>query len=497
VKFDPQVQSLEQALRRIEEGVASATSERFFRLLTRRLAENLQTRWSFVSEVRSGEGNARLVALWTGHQHEEGRDYAFGNAWTDAFRNGLAFLPSSVSTQMSQPEWLTQLDAESLLAVPLFTDDGLPVGWLGVLDDRPMEDANLATAVLRTFAARTAAELQRQQIEAALRASEERYRQLVEGSPDGIFRVRFDPEWKLEYANEACARIVGVPLEELQGASADYIQQFWNGNPDNIDDVIAGREVVPAPLRHWNRPDGSEAWTEGRNLPTYGPGGRLTGYVGILRDVTARELALRDLRDLEESERRVLAALPDVALRLDRDGRCIEQVVTSAARRDVDPAGKRIEDLVPAGTAQATRQAFARALHTHRVERLRYEEHDHGADLRFEIRFVPMAGNDLLALIRDVTAEEWAALEPRRQDLRQDLEGRAERKVGASNPYDLTFRELVVLQLLVKGVPDKQIAADLAVSSSTASKHVSNILSKMDAASRTEASVRAVQEGLV
>jgi DNA-binding NarL/FixJ family response regulator len=47
------------------------------------------------------------------------------------------------------------------------------------------------------------------------------------------------------------------------------------------------------------------------------------------------------------------------------------------------------------------------------------------------------------------------------------------------------------------GKADKEIAFDLGISPQTASKHVTNILSKMNAASRTEAGVRALREGLL
>jgi len=47
------------------------------------------------------------------------------------------------------------------------------------------------------------------------------------------------------------------------------------------------------------------------------------------------------------------------------------------------------------------------------------------------------------------------------------------------------------------GRSDKEIGLELGISSLTASKHVSNILAKMSVASRTEASVRAVKEGLL
>jgi DNA-binding NarL/FixJ family response regulator len=63
--------------------------------------------------------------------------------------------------------------------------------------------------------------------------------------------------------------------------------------------------------------------------------------------------------------------------------------------------------------------------------------------------------------------------------------------------YGLTPRELSVLRLVTVGLTDKEIAKRLGISAETARKHVANIRRKMGASSRTEASVRAVKEGLV
>lgn len=63
--------------------------------------------------------------------------------------------------------------------------------------------------------------------------------------------------------------------------------------------------------------------------------------------------------------------------------------------------------------------------------------------------------------------------------------------------YDLTGREREVLDLMVKGLANNKIAETLIVSRSTVKFHVSNILSKLLATSRTEAVVIAIQHHLV
>ena len=66
------------------------------------------------------------------------------------------------------------------------------------------------------------------------------------------------------------------------------------------------------------------------------------------------------------------------------------------------------------------------------------------------------------------------------------------RKSTRSNPALLTDRELDVLQLLNEGIQNKEIAARLFISAKTVDHHISSILFKLDAKSRT----KAVQEAI-
>ena len=61
----------------------------------------------------------------------------------------------------------------------------------------------------------------------------------------------------------------------------------------------------------------------------------------------------------------------------------------------------------------------------------------------------------------------------------------------------LTPRELEVLHLVAQGYENREIAEKLVISEATARTHVSNIMSKLHLASRTQAALYALKEGLV
>ena len=63
--------------------------------------------------------------------------------------------------------------------------------------------------------------------------------------------------------------------------------------------------------------------------------------------------------------------------------------------------------------------------------------------------------------------------------------------------YGLTDRELTVLRLLAAGRTNSQIGAELYISASTASVHVSNILRKLGVSGRVQAAAIAERAGLL
>jgi len=61
----------------------------------------------------------------------------------------------------------------------------------------------------------------------------------------------------------------------------------------------------------------------------------------------------------------------------------------------------------------------------------------------------------------------------------------------------LTSREVEVLKLIAQGLPNQEIAEKLVISERTVRTHVTNILSKLHLANRTQAALYALREGMV
>ena len=62
---------------------------------------------------------------------------------------------------------------------------------------------------------------------------------------------------------------------------------------------------------------------------------------------------------------------------------------------------------------------------------------------------------------------------------------------------DLSAREIQVLELIVQGLANKQIAYQLKIAEHTVKNHVKNILSKLGVQDRTQAATAAIQRGII
>ena len=62
---------------------------------------------------------------------------------------------------------------------------------------------------------------------------------------------------------------------------------------------------------------------------------------------------------------------------------------------------------------------------------------------------------------------------------------------------DLSAREVQVLELIVRGLANKQIAYSLSIAEHTVKNHVKNILSKLGVQDRTQAATAAIQRGII
>jgi DNA-binding NarL/FixJ family response regulator len=104
------------------------------------------------------------------------------------------------------------------------------------------------------------------------------------------------------------------------------------------------------------------------------------------------------------------------------------------------------------------------------------------------------AGAIELARAVEAVAAGFIVVQP---PLAQRLFAAGPRELTTVGEETLTPREHEVLQLVAEGLPNKTIATKLAISEHTVKFHITSILSKLDASSRTEAVRLGARRGLI
>jgi DNA-binding NarL/FixJ family response regulator/PAS domain-containing protein len=331
------------------------------------------------------------------------------------------------------------------------------------------------------------------------------YRSILASVPIGILGL--DQEGRVVWMGDHwMAAAAGQPPEELRWASAvhlgdDFIDACEEGVRAAIPfarDISVGvasvlKKSVPRYMTEFSLTnaghDEPSRWFLSFATPVAEGGGAVFGLV----ETTA---IMRRVRDAQIDSARawtLLANLPEQVARLAPNGDLV-QVIGPAQRAPgvaLLPSGafkRNVREVLPPEEAAQLLDAAREAMQRNQtvITTLRIINHD--AERLYDVRLLPQDQEVLLTLL-DRTAEQHAKTQREPDSVSPRLRRR--------NPYDLTFREASVLELMADGASDKEIAQRLGVSVFTVNKHVSKVLHKMGAASRTEASMRAMREALV
>lgn len=179
----------ESVLKNIVAGTAAVTGEKFFSALVRHLATALEVRYVLVAEIAESQLNkVKTLAFWSAGKLSENLEYDLaGTPCQKVVREaGLQFYPNNVQEKFPQDSDLKDMNAVCYIGVPLLDDRQQVIGNLCITNDRPFENPENALAIVQVFAARAAAELQRQQAEVALRRAYDELGMRVKEATEGL-----------------------------------------------------------------------------------------------------------------------------------------------------------------------------------------------------------------------------------------------------------------------------------------------------------------------
>ncbi|MGH7258519.1 MAG: sigma-54-dependent Fis family transcriptional regulator [Nitrospiraceae bacterium] len=205
------------ALHAILEGTATETGERFFAALVQSLARALNTHGAWVTEYFADTRRLRALAFWMdGHWVQDYEVDIAGSPCEKVIDTvGLVHFPDRLLELYPDEPDIQQTGAVSYMGVPLLDVDGKILGHMAVIDRRPMPEEPRLHAIFKIFAARAAAELQRQRAEAEVREREEKVGRLLNSAMDAI--IELDDQFRITRANPATEKVFQCPASRMIG----------------------------------------------------------------------------------------------------------------------------------------------------------------------------------------------------------------------------------------------------------------------------------------
>jgi len=160
----------EEVLQNIAHGVSATTGDVFFRSLVQHLASVLKVDYAFVGELRKDSDRiVETIAVWARGEIVDNMTCDLtGTPCENVVGKTLCCYPSVVRQKFPDDHLLVEMGVESYLGTPLFDSSGRPLGLLTVMDTKPLSQIGLAESMLKIFAVRAAAELERKHAEEAL-----------------------------------------------------------------------------------------------------------------------------------------------------------------------------------------------------------------------------------------------------------------------------------------------------------------------------------------
>jgi PAS domain S-box-containing protein len=212
----------------------------------------------------------------------------------------------------------------------------------------------------------------RKKSENDLRESEERYRQLVEISPDAVI---IHQEGKITYLNPAALTMLGAQNAfEMSGKNIlDIVHpDYRDAVQKNIKNDLSGKTTPPVELRML-RIDGTCIMVEGRGAKT-----TIKGKPAIqvaLRDITDRKKADDALRESEEQLRSTFASMDDLVFNLDNNGIFVDPSNPVMSNLYLSPEqfmGKSFRNVLPQELSEQIQKAITDVKNTGATHQIEY-----------------------------------------------------------------------------------------------------------------------------
>ncbi|MGD1855982.1 MAG: EAL domain-containing protein [Leptolyngbyaceae cyanobacterium] len=315
----------ERQLQSLIEGTAATTGQDFFPALVRHMATALGVNIALVTEFRGGK--LHTLALWAQGALQDAMSYTIAETPCEiTLQEGIFYCEDCVQQRFPEDYILAEMEAVSYLGIALYDGQGSAIGDLCILDSQPIQKSQRTEQILRAFAARATAELERQQAQAslehlnskleakvaertaALQEREQFLQTVLDTFSISVFwkdlqsvYLGCNRNFLMDAGLQTMADIVGKTDNDMPwGANNSAQIQTDDRHVMQSDTAESGIEQTLV------RADGQKIWIETNKLPLHDLSGEIVGILGSYQNITARKQLELDLQTSQQQLREVL-----------------------------------------------------------------------------------------------------------------------------------------------------------------------------------------------
>lgn len=311
IRSREQQQRAQQAIVRLAATVSSNAETTFFTQLNRNMAEAMNADAAFISHLLPGEPlHAQTLTALVNDNIIDNFNYLITDtACKNLIHEDEFVVIDGFAESFPNSVGLKHLKVESYVGRRLLNTAGEVVGTIALLYCKPLQDADFLLSTLKIFAARAAAELERQAADVRIRQQAS----LLDKAQDAILVRGLDH--KILFWNKSAERMYGWTAEEAMQSKSDKLlyndpSAFYHANSFLMEYDEWSGEIQQ------RRKDGSSMTVEGRWTLVRDESGKPESILAINTDITARKIAEDKIQQLAFYD--PLTLLPNRLLLVDR-----------------------------------------------------------------------------------------------------------------------------------------------------------------------------------
>jgi len=315
---------IEEMLQGIATSVSSNTGDAFFTALVTALAQALNVDYALIGKLNRDRTHVVTVAVYGHEQILSNFDYALVHTPCDnVIAQQLCYYPCAVQAEFPDDDLLAAMNIESYLGMPLVSAAGDPLGLITIMSCSKISDAQLAKTMLKIFAARAAAELERQQVEHNLRHQEELLRMALGAAHMGVW------DWDIVTNEEYWSPEVSAIFSQTDATRTppkSYQDFFQCVHPEDralLAEAESQSFMTGAEYNVEYRivlTDGSYRWVNSRGNVLRAADGTPLRMTGITMDITDRKLTEAAIKAAEEKYRSIFENAVDGIFQMTPEG---------------------------------------------------------------------------------------------------------------------------------------------------------------------------------